>query len=121
MSEWDSNITGTNATGFSPVSLSWKDRFGGLMRNHIDRSLLNGQTGSFNWNYAIEDYSSIDNQGVTPGVVLNQNENGDYQYKMVTSVLLWIRINKIVCNLCTKFRYFPIISRNIFILILFPI
>ena len=92
MTEWDSNISETKATGFSPVSLSWNDCFGGLMRNHCNSSLLNGQTGDDRWNFAIGDWSSsfIDNEGVTPGPILNRIENGgyDYNYQRVTSVYL---------------------------------
>ena len=122
MSEWDSNITGTKASGFSPVNLSWKDNFGGLMRDHYNSSLLNGQTGSYLWHYAIGDWSSfyIDQEGVTPGITFNTDEYGGFEYKMVKSIFLWIRIHSIICNLCTKMRYYPILSQNIFISLLFP-
>ena len=107
MSEWDSNITGTNATGFSPVSLSWKDRFGGLMRNHIDRSLLNGQTGVWFWNYAIGHISSqyISDEHKSPGPIYIKGNEQIHHH--VSSIYLWLRISSPVCNLCTHYRKLP--------------
>ena len=57
LSESGRNESGLTATGFQPVNLSWSYMFGGLMLNHYKTSLLDGQTGTWNWNYAIGDWS----------------------------------------------------------------
>ena len=114
--EWDNGIDGIQASGFSPIFLNWKDNFGGLMRDSSNSALLNGQTKSVNWNYAIGDCSNeYISSGVTPGITENIDSKGNYKTTRVTSVYLWIRVGSIVCNLCTKIRKYPFITRNMFI------
>ena len=119
LSEWDNNITGTIANGFSPVHLDWPANFGGLMRNNYNTSLLNGQTGNWKWNYAIGDWSDefIQNNE-TPGPTFQDGDK--YSVKRVTVVFLWIRIKSIVCNVCTRMRKPPLLYKNLFITI-FPL
>ena len=76
------------ATGFDSINCSWTYLFGGLMKSHSGRTLLDGQTGSWYWNYAIGDYTSIfkPNTAGTPTI------DGKDTIP-VSFVNLWIRIS----------------------------
>ena len=94
LSEWDRDQTGFTAPNYEPVNVSWSIGFGGLLRNHYGMSLLDGKTGSWNWNYAIGDWSIqyILSNGKTPG------PHGE----LVSSVYLWIRIKFPMCEIYTQ-------------------
>ena len=119
LSEWDKNETGVKATGFEEINLSWKTEFGGLMRNHYKTSLLDGQTGTWNWNYAIGDwdpYYIVDGDHKTPGIV-----EEDQIYIHVSSIYLWIRIASPICQFCTQMKksQYSLFSSFLFIILPF--
>ena len=108
MSEWDREEVGLTATGFSPVKLSWSNLFGGLMRNMYKTSLLDGETGYWNWNFAIGDWTS--KGGVSPGPLRYFNGS----QILVSSIFLWLHIKRPICTyyFCSKQRKtcFPYIT-----------
>ena len=75
------------ATGFNSIHCDWPNYFGGLMKSHSGKTLLDGRTGSWYWNYAIGDYSKEYSEK-TPGPC--QENSGTL---LVTFVNLWIRIS----------------------------
>ena len=42
---------GQTASGFTPIFLTWPDYFGRLMKSISNQCLIDGQTGTGNWNY----------------------------------------------------------------------
>ena len=121
LSEADRNKTGLTATDFKPVNLSWGDGFGGLMSTSHSACLLDGQTGIWNWNYAIGHISSqyISDEKKSPGPIIRQGS--EVEYIFVTSIYLWLRISSPTCILCTQCRKLPhsIFQSCFFILITF--
>ena len=101
LSETDRNETGLQASGFKPVNLSWDYAFGGLMRTSHGSSLLDGQTGSWYWNYAIGHISSqyIFDEKKSPRPLLR--DDNETHAIHVSSIYLWLRIYSPMCNFCT--------------------
>jgi hypothetical protein len=73
----------TQATGYVPIHISWSSyKWGGLMKDSNERSLLNGEIGRWNWHYAIGDYTYLDYANSTPG-----------PGHSCSRAVLWIRVN----------------------------
>ena len=78
----DFNNSGyANVSGYTPMHIDWAG-FGGLMRSYSGQCLIDGNIGSWHWDFAFGDYST-GYAGQTPGpscVRVNQS-------------ILWIRID----------------------------